>query len=182
MRNRTGNIMMGNGNETRSMVPETSAGIVSGTMQASRVRLICEEPCMTAFLPLTQRACRILLEQLLREADSLHAEGLVPVAPSGVTLALVTDRAQAVLNLQALGCKGPTNILSFPGGPGEEAELALAPETLLRESVLYGQDRQDYLLRLLAHGTAHVCGLDHGPEMDAVQDRLEAAGRAACVF
>ncbi|MDO5537244.1 MAG: rRNA maturation RNase YbeY [Desulfovibrionaceae bacterium] len=143
-----------------------------------RVGVLFEEACTAALLPLPARGCLNLLEELLCEADRLCCEGLVPMAPVSLTLALVTDRESAALNLQALRCPGPTNILSFPGAPGEGAQLALACETLARESQLYGQKPLDYLIRLLAHGTAHVCGLDHGSEMEAAQERLEAAARA----
>ncbi len=144
-----------------------------------RVTLVCGEPVMAAFLPLPARAAAPVLGAMLDEAARLSGEGLAPMAPPGLVLALVTDRESAALYRRALGCPGPTYILSFPGEPGEVAELALAPETLLREAALYGQDETAHLLRLLAHGTAHVCGLDHGPAMDRVQERLEAAGRAA---
>ncbi len=144
-----------------------------------RVTLVCEEPVMAAFLPLPARAVTPVLAAMLDEAERMAAEGLAPMAPRGVILALVTDRESAVLNRRSLRCPGPTNILSFPGEPGEGAELALAPESLLREAVLYDQDPADHLVRLLAHGTAHVCGLDHGAAMDEVQERLEAAGRTA---
>lgn len=53
--------------------------------------------------------------------------------------------------------------------------LVLAPETLHRECLLYGQEPEEHTLRLLAHGLAHLLGHDHGPRMDAVCRQMEAA-------
>ena len=120
-----------------------------------------------------------------------------------VELTLLDDGAMSELHASALGCKGPTNVLSFPASgasghpfnkdrtPAPEdnhAEsgslplgwLALSVDTLLRESYLYGQTVEEHCLRLLAHGMAHILGHDHGPDMDAICDLLEkAAERAA---
>lgn len=53
--------------------------------------------------------------------------------------------------------------------------LALSADTLLRESFLYGQGTEEHCIRLLAHGLAHLMGLDHGPEMDALTRGMENA-------
>lgn len=46
-------------------------------------------------------------------------------------------------------------------------EIALSVDTLAREVRLYGQEPREHLIRLLAHATLHLSGLDHGPEMEA---------------
>ncbi len=99
-------------------------------------------------------------------------------------LTLADDAGISRENAKHLGCPGPTNILSFPafgdnGGAGGVASLLLSLDTLQRESLLYGQDHAEHALRLLAHGMAHLGGLDHGPAMDAVQEAAFAAGMAA---
>ena len=91
-------------------------------------------------------------------------------APENVELYLLDDAATAKANAMHLGCTGPTNILSFPGGPGIPGALLLSLDTLQRECLLYGQDPGEHALRLLAHGMAHLCGLDHSEQMDAVSD------------
>ncbi|MDR2051557.1 MAG: rRNA maturation RNase YbeY [Deltaproteobacteria bacterium] len=99
-------------------------------------------------------------------------------------LALLDDGAMAELNMDYLGCAGPTNILSFPPASPfrrEEAEpdlggMALSVETVLREAMLYGQEPAFYTLKTLAHGLAHLLGHVHGEEMDS---RAEGAARAA---
>ena len=100
-----------------------------------------------------------------------------------VDLTLADDAFISGLNAARLGCAGPTNILSFPPHPGtgrEHALLVLSLDTLERESLLYGQDAAEHLVRLLAHGMAHLGGLDHGAAMDAVQDAAFAAGMRLC--
>ena len=147
-------------------------------MTTFRLDLVCEEALLWAALPVDRGTLRVLMDCLWNRACALREEGLLEGVPCAVTLALMTDGEIAAVNRAALGVPGPTNILSFPGTHLEdEAELALAVETLLRESLLYGQEPEDHLVRLLAHGLLHVCGLDHGPSMEACQAVLEEAGR-----
>ncbi|MGE4293193.1 MAG: rRNA maturation RNase YbeY [Desulfovibrio sp.] len=49
-------------------------------------------------------------------------------------------------------------------------EIALSVDTLARETRLYGQTPREHLVRLLAHATLHLAGLDHGPEMEAMTE------------
>ncbi len=154
------------------MTGEMEEGAPDIDTDTGRVSIVSADSCMTAMLPLPQPAVRHTLSAMLDTARKLLHEGLLPMAPEAVVLALLSDRACACLNRQALGCTGPTNVLSFPGDPDGVAEIALAPETMLREVFLYGQDAGDYLTRLLAHGMAHVCGLDHGPAMEMAEERL----------
>jgi probable rRNA maturation factor len=125
--------------------------------------------------PFSRAECARLLRAMLDEAER---PGMA------VELALLDDAAMEELNAASMGCAGPTNILSFPAGnaPGEGAApgcLALSTDTLLRECFLYGQEADEHCIRLLAHGLSHLTGLDHGPEMEALSDRLERAARAA---
>ncbi|MDR2488996.1 MAG: rRNA maturation RNAse YbeY, partial [Desulfovibrio sp.] len=57
--------------------------------------------------------------------------------------------------------------------------LALSVDTLLRECFLYGQNTDEHCIRLLAHGLSHLMGMDHGPEMDSLADRLAQSAHAA---
>lgn len=116
---------------------------------------------------------------------ALHAMLTVPSAPGeaqvpeGVELYLLDDASVARANAGHLGCTGPTNILSFPGGSGSPGALLLSLDTLRRECLLYGQDPAEHAVRLLAHGMGHLRGLDHGPVMDALCERhMEAAWAA----
>lgn len=101
---------------------------------------------------------------------------------TGIDLTLADDAFISRVNADQMGCAGPTNILSFPAfaghGPGT-ALLLLSLDTLERECLLYGQIPEEHAVRLLAHGMAHLGGLDHGPAMDAVQDAAFKAGMHA---
>lgn len=144
--------------------------------EASPVRVIVGSLRAASRVPLGCREIGHILEQLLRQAQSLAGQGQCEAAPGHVDLLITDDVAIASLNRQAMGVVGPTNILSFPGCPlASGAELALSVDTLLRECMLYGQTPERYLLRLLAHGTGHICGFDHGGAMDAFCAQLEAA-------
>lgn len=115
----------------------------------------------------------------LRLALSAMYDSLFGAEAAGgqLELALVTQAEMSVLNMRHMGCPGPTNILSFPSpawaeGPGE---LAMCPDMLSLESLLYRQPLPAYTLRMLAHGMAHLAGYDHGPEMDEACALAEAA-------
>lgn len=88
-----------------------------------------------------------------------------------LSLRIVDDEEMAELNGRFMGCLGPTNVLSFPGGEGDWlGDLVLSADTLARESWLYNQDPHEYTVRLLAHGLLHLMGHDHGPEMEALTE------------
>lgn len=97
----------------------------------------------------------------------------IPPADMGIQLIVAADGDIADVNVRNLGCSGPTNILSFPGGEGEIGTLFLSAFTMERESVLYGQEAAVHARRLLAHGMGHILGFDHGPEMDEFCTYLE---------
>lgn len=149
---------------------------MSDSNKPGSVEILCQEPFLLSQLPASRQELKSLCAVLMEEAGRMHGEGLVPFCPERIVLALVTDRECASLNREAMGSFGPTNILSFPGSGGMPAELALAPETLLRESTLYGQDPAEHLVRLLSHGLMHVSGFDHGEAMSRAQDRVMQAG------
>ncbi len=88
-----------------------------------------------------------------------------------LSLRIVDDGEMAELNDRFMGCLGPTNVLSFPGGDGDWlGDLVLSVDTLVRESRIYNQDPYEYAVRLLAHGLLHLMGHDHGPEMEALTE------------
>lgn len=121
-------------------------------------------------LPLPMRTLCGLLDAMREEVCRQGCQ--VPE----VTLYLIDDGRMAQANTCYMGCSGPTNILSFPGGDGQPGQLLLSLPTLARECLLYGQDSTEHLLRLLAHGMGHLAGLDHGPEMDCLCEACLHAG------
>ncbi len=123
------------------------------------------------------------LEAMLRAASAARTlpgqeDGLRPGKPGSipsVELVVAGDGAMAALNRRAMGCSGPTNVLSFPGGDGRLGSLFLSADTLEREAFLYGQEPSVHARRLLAHGFGHITGFDHGPAMDAFCAMMEEA-------
>ncbi|MCG8530239.1 MAG: rRNA maturation RNase YbeY [Desulfovibrionales bacterium] len=103
-------------------------------------------------------------------------------AGKDVEIQLVNDATIADLNASFLNCDGPTNILSFPATEDGTAQhigwLALSMDTLERECLLYGQERVEHALRLIAHGMLHLAGYDHGEEMFALTDIAVLAGKS----
>jgi probable rRNA maturation factor len=126
--------------------------------------------------PLSRHELGSVLEAIL------EALGL---AGAHLSLTLLNDPAMARINAKYLGCQGPTNILSFPEAdafdlddrPETLGALFLSVDTLAREAFLYGQEPQSHLARLLAHGILHLCGHDHGPDMEALTDLAVEAAR-----
>ena len=100
-------------------------------------------------------------------------------APEALDVELIVagDGDIADVNARNLGCGGPTNILSFPGGGSLLGTLFLSADTMEREAVLYGQDVEEHARRLLAHGMGHIIGFDHSEEMDEFCAYLEEAAR-----
>ena len=126
--------------------------------------------------------CPFSRRELAAILEAMRASRGMEDIPLDLTLS--DDAFISAVNAERLGCAGPTNILSFPpaagSGPGGgRALLLLSLDTLERECLLYGQDAAQHVLRLLAHGMAHVSGLDHGPAMDAAQDAAMLAGTLA---
>lgn len=122
--------------------------------------------------PLDRRELRHALETMCAAAAAAGR----PL--EAVDLYLLDDAGMAMANARHLGCRGPTNVLSFPGTAGMAGSLLLSLDTLGRECLLYGQGPREHLLRLLAHGMGHLAGLDHGPEMEALCAACRGAAEA----
>ena len=133
-------------------------GAVRGNQPQATVRIFCRYPATAWILPLDRRQ------------QSAAEQANVPVVPPAVELHLVDDAVMSAANRRSMGCQGPTNVLSFPGGCDSPGTLLFSLDTLRRECLLYGQEPGEHALRLLAHGMAHLCGLDHSAQMDAVSD------------
>ncbi|OBQ55768.1 rRNA maturation RNase YbeY [Halodesulfovibrio spirochaetisodalis] len=116
--------------------------------------------------------------ELTRVMDAMLAA--INQTGKDVEIHLVDDATVADLNASFLQCNGPTNILSFPatedGSEQSIGWLALSMDTLERECLLYGQDRTEHALRLIAHGLLHLAGYDHSEEMFTLTDIAVEAG------
>ena len=83
-----------------------------------------------------------------------------------VELELIGDRTMSQYSKQYHSIFAPTNILSFESSIDIPAILILSLETAKRESILYNQDYDKYILHLLTHGFVHSVGFEHGIEME----------------
>ena len=116
------------------------------------------------------------------------ALSVVAEVPSGdveVSVALADDATVQALNRDWRGKDYPTNVLSFPApptrtpGPRVLGDIALAYETVARESRDENKPFTDHAVHLLVHGTLHLLGYDHESDSDAaVMEALEVEALA----
>lgn len=126
------------------------------------------------------------LEELSRRAvEAALAVGLEEPEPVSLSILFTDDAAVRVLNRDWRGLDKPTNVLSFPAGEGPSGEpqflgdIALACETLLRESAEEGKSPTDHATHLIVHGTLHLLGFDHETDEEAEEmEALEIEGLA----
>lgn len=110
------------------------------------------------------------LQSLVREAAQF-----IGMRDPDLELLVCGDGRIAELNEQFLGCPGPTNVLSFPDGLGG-GQVVISSFAVLREAFLYGREVPEHFIRLLAHGLLHLTGLEHGPEMFELTERVVQKG------
>jgi probable rRNA maturation factor len=123
---------------------------------------------------------------LLPEADALAEDAartafaLAAPAEGGEVVVLLTNDAEVrALNARFRGRDAPTNVLSFPAGPGAPevlGDLALALGVCSREAKAQGKSLAHHLQHLVAHGLLHLVGYDHQDEAEA--EAMESIERA----
>ena len=101
---------------------------------------------------------------------------------------MLTDDAQLQeLNRTWRGKDKPTNVLSFPAaeqpgatGPRHLGDIALAFETLARESEEESKEFAHHFAHLIIHGILHLLGYDHEVEAEAeIMEALEVKALAS---
>ena len=107
-------------------------------------------------------------------AADAYEEDEEPPSAYEVSVFLADDQAVRVLNRDWRNKDQPTNVLSFPADmptiPGEPrmiGDIALARETLLRESQEQRKPLAHHLQHLVVHGVLHLFGFDHLDDADA---------------
>ena len=97
-----------------------------------------------------------------------------------LSIVLLDDAEQQVLNRDWRQIDKPTNVLSFPQiepfAPvlGILGDITWARETLQREAAEQGVSFTDHFTHLVVHGFLHILGYDHIDEQDAlVMEGLE---------
>jgi probable rRNA maturation factor len=100
---------------------------------------------------------------------------------------MLTDDAQIQeLNRTWRAKDKPTNVLSFPApeqpgatGPRHLGDIALAYETLVRESEEESKELAHHFAHLMVHGVLHLLGYDHEVEAEAeIMEGLEVKALA----
>jgi probable rRNA maturation factor len=64
----------------------------------------------------------------------------------------------------------PTNVLSFPYS-AESGDICINLEKVRRDAPLFDKTYTEFLLHIVVHGLLHLRGLDHGPEMEALEEK-----------
>ena len=121
------------------------------------------------------RRLRALAE---RAVGAAITHGLGVPADADLSLLFTDDAHMRGLNATWRKSDKTTNVLSFPadasGSPGFGpflGDLALAFETIDRESAALGLTFEDHLTHLILHGFLHLLGFDHAKDGEA--DRME---------
>jgi probable rRNA maturation factor len=129
-------------------------------------------------------------EALIQPAilETLHQSQWVQ--PAEINILLTDDARIHELNKEHRGIDKPTNVLSFPSFEEEEifsfkggnallepivlGDIALAHETIQKESLSQNKSFDHHLIHLAVHGVLHLLGFDHEKDEDAtVMESLE---------
>ena len=101
-----------------------------------------------------------------------------------VSLLFCDDARIRELNREWRGLDKPTNVLSFPAVPADRlatspllGDIAVAFETVSRESKDEGKTLSHHTSHMIVHGLLHLLGYDH--ETDEEAEEMEALERAA---
>lgn len=116
------------------------------------------------------------VEALVERAAGAVARAGVARSSGVIAVALSSDANVEGLNGQFRGKAKPTNVLSFPAGPGAPdgfiGDVILACETVAREADDQGVPLAHHMQHLVVHGMLHLLGYDHISATDA--ERMEA--------
>jgi len=93
-----------------------------------------------------------------------------------VSLLFCDDARIRELNRQWRSIDKPTNVLSFPAADPSQlrttpllGDIAVAYETVRRESLDEGKAFRDHVSHMVVHGFLHLVGYDHQKEEEALQ-------------
>jgi probable rRNA maturation factor len=112
-----------------------------------------------------------------------EASRTLPIAPSDVTVAFVSDRAMRELNRMWRGQRATTDVLSFPAEQAEfeKAEgstlgdIVISIEQAARQAKEHRLSFENEIAQLIVHGLLHLSGYDHETdhgEMNRLELRL----------
>lgn len=90
-----------------------------------------------------------------------------------VSVALLGDTRSRALNQQFRKKSYVPNVLSFQTGKNT-GEIIMNPRKAKQEAARYGHTAQQHMLFLFIHACVHLLGHDHGPRMDALEQKFYA--------
>ena len=111
--------------------------------------------------------------------SAIAAAALQAPAAGEISVLLTDDATIRSLNATWRGIDKPTNVLSFPAQTANSAapllgDIAIAYETLQRESAAEGKPFLHHLAHLSVHGFLHLLGYDHATDSQAAaMEKLE---------
>jgi rRNA maturation RNase YbeY len=122
----------------------------------------------------TSRPWRGVRQSALVNAARVTLAHAAPAVRGDVTIVLTTDRGIRKLNREYRGKDQPTDVLSFDIGNGLDAgepfgDVVISVETAQRQAREYEAPLQTEMVRLLVHGTLHLCGYDHHERREAAR-------------
>jgi probable rRNA maturation factor len=106
---------------------------------------------------------------------------LADIGAAQISITWLTDEEIAELNREYLDHEGATDVISFhlyEAGEDPVGDIYIGFEQAHRQAGAFGCPLQEELVRLAAHGTLHVLGLDHphtGDRTDSVMWMLQEA-------
>jgi rRNA maturation RNase YbeY len=108
-----------------------------------------------------ERPLPVKRERLIRLAARAFAA--TGKKPAHLALVVSSDAFIAGLNRRYRGEEGPTDVLSFPAGGGEElGDIVISLDTARRQAAACGENPADEFIRLFVHGLLHLLGYAHG--------------------
>jgi probable rRNA maturation factor len=130
--------------------------------------------------PSEEELHRLAVEAIGAASEELRLE---PQDGCELSLLFTNDASMQVLNRDWRGKDKPTNVLSFPAfslAPGDRlppmlGDIAIALETVRRESLEEGKPFDNHLRHMIVHGLLHLLGYDHEDDVEA--EIMEAAER-----
>lgn len=88
-----------------------------------------------------------------------------------LSLVFVDEKSAKKINKEYRKKTYAPNVLSFPLSE-KEGEIFICPSVLKKECAKFEMTPKQYEKFLFIHGCIHLKGLDHGPEMEKLEDKF----------
>ncbi len=87
-----------------------------------------------------------------------------------ISIVFVGDKESQKINREYRDKDYPTNVLSFPLSD-TSGEIFINLKKVRGDAKNFEKTYKEFLLHILIHGLLHVKGLDHGDEMDKLEEK-----------